>query len=66
MNLRTERQIKAWLALPMTERFISPTAESVFLMKKEGSQGEKVIACFTIRSIVAKRYAKRKKAKAKK
>lgn len=50
----------------MTERFISPTAESVFLMKKEGSQGEKVIACFTIRSIVAKRYAKRKKAKAKK
>lgn len=59
MNLRTEKQIKAWLALPMTERFIDPTAESVFLMKKEGDQKQKVVACFTIRSIIAKRGPRR-------
>lgn len=63
VNPRTEKAIKAWLALPEEER----TGELIdgAIVLYQSSTNSRPIARFTIRSIVAKRYPRRKKKVAK-
>lgn len=62
MNPRTEKAIKAWLKLPPIERggYVDPATGAIGL-----HHHHQVVATFTLRSIIAKRVPKRKKAKAK-
>lgn len=63
LNPRTEKAIKAWLKLPIEERDgqLNLSQGSVHLWRRIREAGE-TIAVFTLRSIIAKRYPKRKKA----
>lgn len=70
MKTRTEKAIKKWLALPFGERrgFLSISAsssdrDSIFLYGNLANGEHAPIATFTISSIVAKRYPRRKKVK---
>lgn len=64
----TEKAIKAWLALPKEQREItvSQSRETISLWEhppRDSPNYTGIIAKFSIRSIVAKRYPKRKKVK---
>ena len=59
MNKRTERAIKAWLALLKEDRSIGAIDDRGTII----SYGEAAVevARFTLRSIIAKRFPRRKK-----
>ncbi len=58
MNPRTEKAIKAWLKLP-------PLEKGVYVDQYTGTIGlhhfHKLVATFTLKSIIAKRLPRRKK-----
>lgn len=58
----TEKAIKAWLKLPEAPRWIGGQGNTVILYSNEPGYNM-AIARFTLRSIIAKRGPKRKKAK---
>ena len=62
MNPKTEKAIKAWLKLPSLERGgqLIVSRGGVYLWRISGADRE-LIAVFTLRSIIQKRYPKRKK-----
>lgn len=61
----TEKAIKAWLKLPIDDRWIGNRGDTVVLYqrKDDGTGHHTAIAKFTVKSIIAKRLPKRKKAK---
>lgn len=64
----TEKAIKAWLALPKNNRCIIAEGNTVFLYEilqalPHEVNRDSLLARFSIASIVAKRYPKRKKVK---
>lgn len=65
----TEEAIKAWLALPEKERIVvfvpcfKSIHDTLLLYQCNLDEPNKLIAKFTIASIVAKRYPRRKKVK---
>lgn len=61
MNIRTEKAIKAWLALENEDRSIIIDDSRNPSIELRGESGN-LVARFTIKSIVAKRYPRRKKA----
>lgn len=70
MNTRTEKAIKKWLALPFGKRrgflLISASGsdrDGIFLYSKLEDGTCEPVAQFTISSVVAKRYPRRKKVK---
>lgn len=67
VDLRTEKAIKAWLALPVNKKRIGydPSRRWIHLYESGVNEGLgfAIIAKFAIASIVTKRYPKRKKAK---
>ena len=66
MNPETKKAIKAWLALPHDRRSIEHfQSKAIHLYEILSGNELGLIASFTIASIVAKRYPKRKKKVAK-
>jgi hypothetical protein len=61
----TEKAIKAWLELPVSDRGTTTFSESgrIELWKFRDDSEPMIVARFSIASIVAKRYSKRKKVK---
>lgn len=68
MNPRTEKAIKAWLALPLDNRGIRANTKgqiTLFKWLHELESEAELIARFTIASVVTKRFGRRKNAKRK-
>lgn len=60
---RTEKAIKAWLKLPKEDRSIGSiyVRGTIVLYDETNDEGSLEVGRFTLKSIVAKRYPRRKK-----